>query len=109
MVRADRLESEFLASMSHELRTPLHTIMGFSDLLAEETDGILAEKHHKCFLEQIWKDFVVPLNSDPMTCSISARLKLHGWVCIAKPSMSPHWLKKPFHPFAAKVGKVHSN
>jgi len=53
--RADRLKSEFLASISHELRTPLHTIIGFSELLAEETDGILDEKH-KRFLDHIRQD-----------------------------------------------------
>jgi PAS domain S-box-containing protein len=53
--RADRLKSEFLASVSHELRTPLHTIIGFSELLAEETQGILEEKHRR-FLDHIRKD-----------------------------------------------------
>lgn len=53
--RADRLKSEFLASMSHELHTPLHTIIGFSELLAEQTEGILDEKQRR-FLDHIRKD-----------------------------------------------------
>ncbi len=53
--RANRLKSEFLASMSHELRTPLHTIIGFSELLAEELEGPLNEKQ-KRFIQHIHKD-----------------------------------------------------
>lgn len=34
--KVNRLKDEFLASMSHELRTPLNSIIGFSDLLAEQ-------------------------------------------------------------------------
>lgn len=55
--RADRLKSEFLASMSHELRTPLHTIIGFTELLAEELEGPLNEKQ-KRFVEHVRKDSV---------------------------------------------------
>lgn len=33
---SDRLKSTFLANMSHEIRTPLNSIIGFSDLLADE-------------------------------------------------------------------------
>ena len=53
--RADRLKSEFLASMSHELRTPLHTVIGFSELLAEELEGPLNEKQ-KRFVDHIHRD-----------------------------------------------------
>ncbi len=55
MERADRLQNEFLASVSHELRTPLHSILGFSELLVEETEGIL-DGRHKRFLDHIRKD-----------------------------------------------------
>jgi PAS domain S-box-containing protein len=53
--RTNRLKSEFLASMSHELRTPLNTILGFSELLSEETAGALNEKQ-KRFLTHIQRD-----------------------------------------------------
>lgn len=53
--RANRLKSEFLASMSHELRTPLNTILGFSELLAEESAGALNDKQ-KRFLTHIQRD-----------------------------------------------------
>jgi PAS domain S-box-containing protein len=53
--RANQLKSEFLASMSHELRTPLHTIIGFSELLAEELEGPLNEKQRR-FIDHIHTD-----------------------------------------------------
>ncbi len=53
--RADRLKSEFLASMSHELRTPLHTIIGFSEILAEELEGPVNEKQRR-FINHIHND-----------------------------------------------------
>jgi signal transduction histidine kinase len=41
--------------MSHELRTPLHTVIGFSELLAEELEGSLTEKQ-KRFVDHIHRD-----------------------------------------------------
>lgn len=45
LAQASRLKSEFLARMSHEFRTPLNSIIGFSDLLAEQGDGPLEEAY----------------------------------------------------------------
>ncbi|MCD4704090.1 MAG: PAS domain S-box protein [Methanosarcinaceae archaeon] len=44
---ANRTKSEFLAVMSHELRTPLNAVIGFSDVLLDETFGTLNEKQRK--------------------------------------------------------------
>jgi PAS domain S-box-containing protein len=68
--KANRLKSEFLASMSHELRTPLHTIIGFSDLLAEELRGPLNETQ-KRFVEHIRNDsrHLLELISDTLDLS----------------------------------------
>jgi PAS domain S-box-containing protein len=53
--RLNRLKSEFLASISHELRTPLHTIIGFSELLGEESEGPLNAEQRR-FLGHIHRD-----------------------------------------------------
>ncbi|MGO4518037.1 PAS domain S-box protein [Terriglobus sp. 2YAB30_2] len=53
--RLNRLKSEFMASVSHELRTPLHTIIGFTDLLKEESNGALNPKQLR-FVEHIQRD-----------------------------------------------------
>jgi PAS domain S-box-containing protein len=78
--RANRLKSEFLASMSHELRTPLHTIIGFSDLLAEELKGPLNETQRR-FVEHIRNDsrHLLELISDTLDLSKieAGRLNLH--------------------------------
>ncbi len=42
--RADRFKTAFLASMSHELRNPLNVIIGYHDMLADETVGLLSNE-----------------------------------------------------------------
>ncbi|MBI3332882.1 MAG: response regulator, partial [Candidatus Omnitrophica bacterium] len=45
--------SQFLANMSHELRTPLNSIIGFSDVLLDESLGELAPEERREFLGNI--------------------------------------------------------
>jgi signal transduction histidine kinase len=44
----DRLKSKFLASISHELRTPLSSVLGFSEVLLEESVGELTVDQKDC-------------------------------------------------------------
>ncbi len=41
---ADRLKSEFIANVSYELRTPLNTMIGFTEILANQFFGPLNER-----------------------------------------------------------------
>jgi signal transduction histidine kinase len=43
LTRIDREKGEFLSIVSHELRTPLNTILGFSQLLIEGTEGEMSD------------------------------------------------------------------
>jgi len=45
--RTTQAKSDFLANMSHELRTPLNSINGFSEVLYDETFGVLNEKQKR--------------------------------------------------------------
>ncbi|MEQ8443448.1 MAG: PAS domain-containing sensor histidine kinase [Alphaproteobacteria bacterium] len=51
--RANRSKSRFLANMSHELRTPLNSIIGFSDMIRQETFGPLENERYKDYIATI--------------------------------------------------------
>ncbi|HEX7549193.1 MAG TPA: ATP-binding protein, partial [Candidatus Methylomirabilis sp.] len=53
LVAASQHKSAFLANMSHELRTPLNSILGFAQLLQEQTKETLSTKHTR-FLTNIY-------------------------------------------------------
>jgi PAS domain S-box-containing protein len=53
--QASRMKAGFMAKVSHELRTPLHTLIGFSELLAEQVKGPL-NPAQKGYIDHITRD-----------------------------------------------------
>jgi PAS domain S-box-containing protein len=51
---ASRSKSEFLATMSHELRSPLNSIIGFSEILIDQSFGALNDKQ-KEYMNDVWE------------------------------------------------------
>lgn len=50
---ANRAKSDFLAMMGHELRTPLNSVIGFSEMLSNETLGPLGSEQYRGYAEDI--------------------------------------------------------
>ncbi|MEM8987034.1 MAG: ATP-binding protein [Pseudomonadota bacterium] len=50
---AGRAKTEFLATMSHELRTPLNAVIGFSDLIVQESLGALNISQYKEYAQNV--------------------------------------------------------
>ena len=50
---ANRAKTEFLANMSHELRTPLNSVIGFSDILKNESFGAIDNPKYREYIDDI--------------------------------------------------------
>ncbi len=51
--KANQAKTEFLANMSHELRTPLNSIIGFSEVIGNETFGPLQNDRYREYMRDI--------------------------------------------------------
>jgi signal transduction histidine kinase len=68
----DRLKSQFLASLSHELRTPLTSLVGYLDLLSNQTLGEMNDLQHGAL-------DVVRRNVDTLSRHLNNLLYLHEY------------------------------
>ena len=50
---AKRAKSTFLASMSHELRTPLNAVIGFSEIMKNESLGAMGNDEYRAYSKDI--------------------------------------------------------
>ncbi len=50
---ANKSRSEFLAMMSHELRTPLNAVIGYSEIIKEETFGPIGSPKYREYVDDI--------------------------------------------------------
>lgn len=69
--QASLSKSQFLANMSHELRTPLNAVIGFSDLMREQTLGPLGSDQYTDYVGLIHESglFLLDLINDILDVS----------------------------------------
>ena len=61
--RANRAKSQFLATISHDLRTPLNAVIGFAEMMEQETLGPLGTPQYADFAQTIRQSGEILLSS----------------------------------------------
>ncbi len=85
---ASRAKSEFLANMSHELRTPLNSIIGFSEVLHDQTFGPLNPKQTR-YVDNVLGagEHLLSLINDILDLSKveAGKMEIQGKLCAVRP------------------------
>lgn len=92
---SDQLKSAFLSNMSHEIRTPLNGILGFSELLLDESYSPADKEKFAAHLSKNGKDLLKLIN-DIMDIS---RIKEDQFEIIRKPFNLNAILDTVYHEF----------
>ncbi len=81
---ANRNKTEFLANLSHELRTPLNHIMGFAQVMAEESFGAHQDPRYRDYANNIHESgkHLLAILNDILDVS---RLETGVWQLVERP------------------------
>ncbi len=79
---SDRLKTAFLANMSHEIRTPMNAILGFTDLLKDESLSAHSRNEFIEIINSRGKDLLQIINDIIDISKIEAKqIKIHPVQC----------------------------
>ncbi len=103
--RANQAKSDFLAKMSHELRTPLNSIIGFSDVLLEETAGPLTAKQRR-FVDNVLTSGrqLLTLINDILDLSKVEAGRMELSITRVNPAGAVEEVLSSLHPLASRKG-----
>ena len=105
---ANRNKTEFLANLSHELRTPLNHIMGFAQVMAEESFGPHEDSRYRDYANNIHESgkHLLAILNDILDVS---RLETGVWQLVERPTDLNRVVNSVVRIVAEKTGQAGQN